>query len=531
MEVKKEESSQSLPVDSLQRQTAPSRLVKEFWPRYKKRGIVITIAMQAVITLAIGWALVVAGVSFDSLWFTVCLSIIFILTSACNILLFDQLSLPLKNLADALTHVSGEPTVVTPPNPNAKHFQREGLKPLLQLIYETAAGAAPSKKQDNKNSQDGLILKTGLDQSQAGVVILDTKQTIIFANKLAPVKTGQDNKRHLSLIFDDDRQTLDEWIQSCNEHAVHAEKLWLRVANALPGEEGRRIYDINASYQKGSAAEIVLVFFDRTNVYQSEDDDLDFISFAAHELRGPITVIRGYIDVIDQELHDQMDAEQQELMKRLTVSANRLSGYINNILNASKYDRRHLRIHLAEDSLFEIYDTIHDDMQLRASSQNRFLNINIPKDLPPIAADRGSLSEVFANLIDNAIKYSYDGGSVTVSAVVDKAAQFVTVTVEDRGVGMPGNVVSNLFHKFYRSHRSRETVAGTGIGLYLSKAIIESHGGQISVRSTEGRGSTFSFSVPIYATVADKLQTAGNNNESFIGQGGSWIKNHSMFKG
>jgi signal transduction histidine kinase len=96
---------------------------------------------------------------------------------------------------------------------------------------------------------------------------------------------------------------------------------------------------------------------------------------------------------------------------------------------------------------------------------------------------------------------------------------------------MPGNVVSNLFHKFYRSHRSRETVAGTGIGLYICKAIIESHGGKIGVRSIEGQGSTFEFSLPIYARVAEKLQSNNNSSESMIEHGEGWIKNHSMYRG
>src|SRR3546814_12965409 len=81
---------------------------------------------------------------------------------------------------------------------------------------------------------------------------------------------------------------------------------------------------------------------------------------------------------------------------------------------------------------------------------------------------------------------------------------------------MPGSGVSNRFRKFYRSHRSRETVAGTGIGLYISKAIVESNGGKIGVRSIEGHGSTFTFSLPIYSTVADKLKKGGVNNQDFI---------------
>jgi signal transduction histidine kinase len=330
-------------------------------------------------------------------------------------------------------------------------------------------------------------------------------------------------------VFDDANDSLTTWLAECDEKFVHAEKLWQRIPNAIVGTSGRKVYDINATYQKGSAAEVVLVLFDRSEVYQAEDDELDFIAFAAHELRGPVTVIRGYLDVIRDELADITDDEQKELIKRLIVSANRLSGYIGNILNASKYDRRHLKLQLNEESLTDIYDSINDDMQLRASAQNRFLSVTIPNDLPTIAADRSSISEVLANLIDNALKYSFEGGSVAVTAAVD--GDFVKVSVEDHGIGMPGNVVSNLFHKFYRSHRSRETVAGTGIGLYICKAFIESHGGQVGVKSIEGKGSIFTFTLPIYATVADKLAVTNNSNETIIRDGGSWIKNHTMYKG
>jgi len=206
-----------------------------------------------------------------------------------------------------------------------------------------------------------------------------------------------------------------------------------------------------------------------------------------------------------------------------------LSGYINNILNTSKYDRRHLRIHLSEESLGAIYDIIRDDMELRAQSQRRLLSVTLPPSLPTVAVDRSSISEVISNLVDNALKYSNEGGSVTVSAQVE--GNFVKVSISDNGIGMPANVIGNLFHKFYRSHRSRETVAGTGIGLYICKGIVESHGGKISVTSTENIGSTFSFTVPIYASVAEKLQANDHTNAGLISSNDGWIKNHSKYTG
>ena len=289
-----------------------------------------------------------------------------------------------------------------------------------------------------------------------------------------------------------------------------------------------RFYDIIASYERGSNAETVVVLIDQTDRYQPEEDDLNFIAFAAHELRGPITVIRGYLDIFEQEVGKRLTGDEPELLSRLSVSASRLSSYINNILNVAKFDRHHLQTHLYEDTVAAIYATIADDMMLRASTQHRLINVSIPKDLPTVAADRGSIGEALGNLIDNAIKYSFEGGLIQVSA--QTKGDFVEISVKDNGIGMPSNVVSNLFRKFYRSHRSREAVAGTGIGLYITKAFIESHGGSISVTSKENEGSTFSFTLPIYSTVSDRLLEDGQLNQGLVKKGDNWIKNHAMYR-
>ena len=221
------------------------------------------------------------------------------------------------------------------------------------------------------------------------------------------------------------------------------------------------------------------------------------------------------------------------LFERLTVSANRLSGYINNILNTSRYDRRHLQLRLKEDSIRSIYSTIADDMRMRASSQNRLLNVNLPGDLPTVAADHSSISEVMSNLIDNAIKYSNPGGTIDISA--KKEGDYVAVSVTDRGIGMPESVIKNLFRKFYRSHRSRETVAGTGMGLYIAKAIVDSHGGTISVKSIDGEGSTFTFTIPTYESIKNRLLSTDGTNVDIINEknnnSDAFINNHAMFRG
>ena len=500
--------------------------ISDYWPRYRRRAIVTILAGQLVGVLIIGSALMTAGIVLSTTTLIITLIAVLAATISLNLIMLLFLLTPLKDMSAALTHISGEPTIITPPNPNDRHFEQDGFKPLLQMVYSLSSGS--DKTGEAASSGQAIDLAVALNNLTSGLIVLDGEQHIIYANSGAPIRTGKNGLSEIDLLFEKN-DTLATWLDSCKDRMIQADHTWLRVANKIPGEEGRKIYDIAASYQKGKQAEVVLTLLDRTSDYQPEDDDLDFIAFAAHELRGPITVIRGYLDVLTDELAPQLGEEQTELMTRLTVSANRLSSYINNILNASRYDRRHLKLHLKEDSLGSIYETIADDMQLRASSQHRLLSIQFSENLPTVAADTNAIGEVLGNFIDNAIKYSNEGGMVSVTTAA--TSNFVTVSIEDHGIGMPEQVVGNLFHKFYRSHRSRETVAGTGIGLYICKSIVESHGGTVGVKSSEGEGSTFTFSLPVYASVADKLKIAGNSNESFIEHGEGWIKNHAMFRG
>ncbi len=505
--------------------------IRDFWPTYRRRMIVIVILMQIIITIVVGLSLIMAGFNPATIEFLATMVAVLAMTIGANLLLvFSIVMLPLKDLTAAITHVSGEPNQVRPPNPNARQYQRDGFTPLLQLIYQLATvdTLPQSSYQPSNNSE---LVDTALAHSNASIVVLNQDGDVVYASKNAPVRTNQHDKKELTLMFEDEID-LKFWLRDSVKRLVRSDQTWLRIPDKVLGEDGRRIYDISANYEKGNAAEVVLVIFDRTELYQPEDEQLDFLSFAAHELRGPITVIRGYLDVLKEEMQDENTdpVEQQALIGRLTVSANRLSSYINNILNASRYDRRHMKVHLSEQRMSDVYDSVRDDMELRALTQNRLLSVDINPDLPTVAADQSSLSEVFSNLVDNAIKYSNEGGAVAIKAEQDRDT--VKVTIIDNGIGMPSSVVGNLFHKFYRSHRSRETVAGTGIGLYICKAIVESHGGNIEVKSQEGRGSIFSFSVPIYSSVAKNLKKHDNSNEGIIRSGSEgWIKNHTKFRG
>lgn len=519
----KEEVSRNVP--------KPSQKIRDFWPKTRKRALLLTISMEAILAVVVVSSLMVTGVAIGSTQLVFVTIAILAAAVGINIVLAHVLLAPLKDLSAALTHISGEPSDVIPPNSTAIARQYDGLEPLLELIYGLSSQQGEPYNDAASNTNTAMIISRGLDQTSGGLVICNEDGTILYASQHAPVTRLEGTTPELSLIFDVD-QSFNEWLETCRNKHVKSEFVWRRVADRLAGDPDRRIYDVIATYEKGSPAPVVILAYDRTMTYQPEDDQLDFISFAAHELRGPVTVIRGYLDVFREELENPtFDVrERKALLSRLIVSSNRLSGYITNILNTSRYDRRHLKVNLREYTLSQIYSTIADDMSLRASTQNRLLTIQLPSTLPTVAADPSSLSEVFSNLIDNALKYSHEGGTVTVSAAADR--DFVVVSVTDHGIGMPSSVVGNLFHKFYRSHRSRETVSGTGIGLYIAKAIVETHGGVIEAKSVEGRGSTFSFSVPIYASVADKLAKNAGTNAGIVRKGNEgWIKNHAKIRG
>ena len=454
--------------------------------------------------------------------------ITFIVIASFNVLaslaIFRLLKRPLYEILAALSHKTGELTATTPSNPNTEYNERTGLKHILQAIYDSQSTSdAVSDEPDRRPTFDAM-----LNNTSCGIIIYDQQGKIIGANRAAPIAHTQEGEPFLALNFVGESD-IATWTADFTDRVIRTEKRWQRVGTDTRYVKKSRFYDVIASYERGAHAEVVVVLIDQSDRYLPEEEDLNFIAFAAHELRGPITVIRGYLDVFKQELSSRLIDDEPELLNRLLVSSSRLSGYIGNILNVANYDRHHLQIHLLEDTMSAIYNTIADDMTLRAQTHHRLLTVSIPESLPTIAADRGSISEVLGNLIDNAIKYSSEGGVIEVSAAAK--GDFVEVSVKDNGIGMPANVVGNLFHKFYRSHRSRETIAGTGIGLYISKAFVESHGGSIAVVSRENEGSTFTFTLPVYSTVSDKLLEDGQLNQGLIRKSGGWIKNHAMYRG
>lgn len=510
-----------------------SKAAAEAAKRYLKfingRTITLTVVSQILILLVIGF-MGVFWTNLDELtWVTIWvgLAVVYLFVLLMYLLINIVFVKPAHDLTQLIYDLAEDNgKLARMPESRLLEYKKNGLDSMAEYLYglkTTNASLRQQIKQDVVQAPDFLF--KALDYINVGIIIANPEGQVIYHNKKAPIEDGAEDLGDLKLRFEKN-DGIETWLkETLRDEKISAERTWERVTSPSEEEGENNYYNVVGYFHRGAEAETIIVAIDQTLYYSPDEEDLSFIAFAAHELRGPITVIRGYLDVLHDEVGPELDTEYQELLDRLVVSANRLSGYINNILNVSRYDQRHMQLVLTEETVGDMFDGIMDDISLRASSRQRLLALDIPDGLPTVAADISSMSEVFTNLVDNAIKYSYEGGLIEVQA--KENGNFVDISVVDHGIGMPPNVVANLFKKFYRSHRSRESIAGTGIGLYISKAIVDSHGGNITVRSREGEGSTFTISLPTYASVKDKLDLSKGGNAGIITQHrGGWIKNH-----
>jgi signal transduction histidine kinase len=268
----------------------------------------------------------------------------------------------------------------------------------------------------------------------------------------------------------------------------------------------------------------VLTFFDKQDAYSDEESGFSYIALAVHELRTPLTMMRGYIEVFDEELADKLTPELQDFMHKLNASAQQLTAFISNILNVARIDEGAFQPKLKEENWNQLLPQICSELEMRASLRHKKLEYDIAPGLPTVAADRLSIYEVVANLVDNAIKYSPNSERIVIHAVPKDGG--VETVIQDYGIGMTDNVVEHMFTKFYRNHRSKSHVAGSGLGLYLVKAIVGAHGGTVWVSSKEGEGTSVGFTLKSYESVTS--EQAALADPAITPQAHGWIKNHSM---
>lgn len=441
---------------------------------------------------------------------------------------------PIEFIWKSILHVA--PDTANTPTPDLKrvHFGKELVTALVSHVYQMANVMENIEKLASNQRHD---LKSDFvaNSLPLPLVVLDKDMNILFANGAMLKYTGRTPEETFSQnvysVLDmsfSHEQTFDRWLEKARPNAVTATHTWERVRLNLPDKK-MHLFDLVAYYNKSNLEgfEVMLVLFDRTRQYAQDDQAMSFVALAVHELRTPLTLLRGYIDVFEEELEGKLDQEMTGFMHKMKAAAQQLAAFTTNVLNVSRFENDQLVLKLQEEKWPPLLQAAVDDMQLRAKINDVTIALKVDSNLPTVGVDAVSVYEVITNLLDNAIKYSGNGKEIVVHSYVTNDG-LVETTVQDFGVGIPETAMGSLFDKFYRDYHNRNKVGGTGMGLYISKAIVTAHSGNIWVRSKEGQGTTFGFTLVPYAKLADEQKKGDNADVTRTAHG--WIKNHSLYR-
>jgi PAS domain S-box-containing protein len=243
----------------------------------------------------------------------------------------------------------------------------------------------------------------------------------------------------------------------------------------------------------GAVTQAVVVVQDITRLRQAEQLKDDFLSLISHEFRTPLTAIHGGAHLLSHEA-DALDAQtRQEILSDVVVESERLDRMLGNLLSLAAITAGRLEAATEPVLLESLARRVADEVAAR-SPRHRFV-VSLPPNLPPAEADPALLAQVLRNLYENAVKYAPNGGEVRTAAGRDD--ETVTIEVTDEGAGIAPEQVERVFERFHRAGAD-PTVRGMGLGLYLSRMLVEAQGGRISARSPgPGQGATFEVTLPL----------------------------------
>ena len=241
----------------------------------------------------------------------------------------------------------------------------------------------------------------------------------------------------------------------------------------------------------------VYAFHDLTEERRLEQLKADFIATVSHELRTPLAAVHGAAKTLLRDDVDLEDEVSRQLLGLVSEQSDRLARLVEDILLASSLESPELELATEHVDVAELAADAIDAVRVQASEQLT-LDLTVAPSLPPVAADRDKLRQVLVNLVANAVKYSPDGGRIAVEAWAEDGQ--VRIAVRDQGLGISPSEQGLIFEKFYRADANMTRgVSGSGLGLYISRALVSRMGGTISVESQLGAGSAFMVRLPLAA--------------------------------
>jgi len=385
---------------------------------------------------------------------------------------------------------------------NENNFQEEDLR-LFTILSSQAAIVVNSSKmlrevEEERKKDSALLSSIG-----EGVLAVDKEEKIILLNPSGEQITGFLQEELLGKTI---TETLGLWDKEKKQiiekdspiPKVLAEGKTLALAEVYLKKRDATLFPAKASVAATRDADekimgAIVVFRDITHELEVEQMKQELISIATHELRTPITGIKGYLDMILEGDAGPITGDAKEMIEEITKINQRLADLVDDLLNVGRIEQGRIEFRPVAMDIAKLIEEVVKELQIQAKEKN--LELRFEKhEMEQVKADPERTRQILINLIGNAIKYTVHG-SVTVH--LGKNEHQVIVAVEDTGMGISKEDRQKLFEKFYRvKNEKTRQITGTGLGLWITKQLVEKQGGKIWVESAEGKGSTFHFSLP-----------------------------------
>jgi two-component system phosphate regulon sensor histidine kinase PhoR len=345
---------------------------------------------------------------------------------------------------------------------------------------------------DRRVSQDAAQMRAVFAALTDGLLVVDSGRHITFCNpafenlyghrSVAPGTPLLDIVRDVDVL-----EPIGDALEAAEPRAVEVrapdKKKYLQLT-AIP---------IVNNGQPASG--VVALFQDISRLKQADEIRRDFVANVSHELRTPLSIFRGNLETL-LETHDLDQAEVRHIYRVMKRHSDRLNLLVDDLLSLARLEAKEASLELSRVNLVEFLNRVTRDWAKRFVQKKLQIELRLPAELPSIRVDEMRLEEIVHNLLDNAVKYSHEGGRIVIGVAVRKSE--LVLSVADEGVGIPAEDLPRIFERFYRADRARSReLGGTGLGLSIVKHIVQLHGGRVEAESVIDQGTTISVILPI----------------------------------
>jgi PAS domain S-box-containing protein len=350
--------------------------------------------------------------------------------------------------------------------------------------------------------REALRRRAILESIADGVVVLDRQRRIVIVNRAAEQMLGMGDWRLVRRSFSDIPLTrVDVRHEMFSDNGAAYRDLY-RL-----GDRVLRLSHAPVTTDEGTQIGEVVVLHDISAEIAIDQAKNDFIATISHELRSPLTVIYGYTDLLLRGMVGELSGEQRDLLEAVRNRVELMNNIVRNVIMVASIEANTLQTDFAAQDVRRMIDEVVAPMRKSFEKKGLALIVTTPDDLPPVRADREQLLIILGQVIDNARRYTGQGEVMITAHQRDDG--MVQIDVSDTGPGIPADAMNRLFTRFFRVEGNNSPERGSGLGLVITRQLVERHGGKVWAHSEVGRGSTFSIALPIAHEYTNAITSQG----------------------